>query len=195
MMTAGSRRGRGPLVALLAFIVCTGLVSCKKAPAHQERVPEPYTATSNAIKFDILPVGTSAFTHAWSASYTDGQRTTHFRLELSSETGKGQFTSQPDSDPTLLLESLQPALKAKHVPRNVVHVDVLPFTLVLLGENQKRQPDGSFSNAKGNWMSMRIMLGKGEVYLNLNPVDAIAEFAMKDPAYGDAVLAELAKVF
>ena len=195
MMTIGCPRRFGPSFVTIVLILFAGLVACKKTPVHQERVPEPYTATPNAIKFDILPVGTSAFTHAWSASYTDGQRTTHFRLEVSAETGKGQFTSQPDSDPTLLLESLQPALKAKRVPRNVVHVDVLPFTLVVLGENQKRQPDGTFGNEKGNWTPMRIMLGKGEVYLNLNPVDAVAELAMKDPAYGDAIVAELAKVF
>lgn len=179
-------------LALASLII---LSSCTKAPLPKtERVPEPYLPTPHAVKFDILPLGTSAFTHAWSASYTDGQRTTHFRLELSAETGKGQFTSQPDSDPTFLLESLQSALKAKRIPRTVEHVDVLPFTLIVLGENQKRQTDGSFSNEKGNWTPMKITLGKAELYLNLNPIDAVAEFAMKDPADGDAVIAQLAKV-
>ena len=172
------------------------LASCNKSPApNAQRVPEPYTATPNAVKFDILPVGTSDFTRAWSANYTDGARSTLFRIELSGEKGKGQFTSQPGSDPTLLLEGLKTALRATRIPRNVVHADVLPFTFVVLGENQKRQPDGSFSNEKGNWTPMRVMIGKGEVYLNLNPVDAVAEFAMKDPATADAVIAQLAKVF
>lgn len=178
------------LLALLTFVACN-----KKSPPKAERVAEPYEVTPNAVKFDILPVGTSTFTHAWSASYTDGQRTTHFRLEVNAETGKGQFTSQPDSDPTLLLESLQPALKARRIPHNVVHVDVLPFTLAVLGENQRRQADGTFSNEQGNWTQMKITIAASEVYLNVNPVDAIAEFSMTDPKYGDAIISQLAKVF
>ena len=172
------------------------LVACNKAPAPKaERVPEAYTATANAVKFDILPVGSSEFDHAWEASYIDGERSTRFRLELNRHSGKGQFTSEPGSDPTVLLNALQTALAAKHVPRNVTHVDSLPFTFVVLGEHQKRATDGSFSpDNDGHWTTMRISVGKGEAFLNLNPVDAVAEFSREDLKYGDAVVSELAKV-
>ena len=43
---------------------------------------------------------------------------------------------------------------------------------------------------------MKIFFGddEAEVFLNANPVSGKAEFSIKDPDYGDQVLAELAKV-
>ncbi len=190
----------------LLFLALITLGACKKAPpAKAERVPEPYTATPNAVKFDIFPAGGSGGAQAWTASYTDGVRTTKFRIEMGlasavqdrSDTlsGVGTLSAEPGSDPTLLLDSLKTALHATHVPRTVTHVDSLQFTYMLLGDHQTRQPDGSFSAETGNWTVMKISLGKGEVFLNLNPVDAVAEFSMADPKYGDAIVSELAKVF
>jgi|SRR5581483_163906 len=188
------------VLALLAI-----LISCQKAPTKAERIPEPYTPIPSAVKFDILPAGGSGGSRSWIASYTDGDRATRFRLELGPQTavqdradmlsGMGTFTSEPNSDPTVLLSSLKTALQAKNVPTKVMHADTLPFTYMVLGDNQKRRSDGTFGEESGNWTVMKISLGKGEVFLNINPVDAVAEFSMKDPKYGNAIVSELAKVF
>jgi hypothetical protein len=202
MIVFSSRR---TLVILVLALIT--LVACKKTPPPKaERVPEPYTATPNAVKFDILPAGGSGGAQSWRASYTDGDRTTKFLVEVGPASavqdradtlsGIGTLSAEPGSDPTLLLDSLKTALHAKRVPRTVMHADSLPFTYVLMGDHQTRQADGSFtSSPAGNWIAMKIFLGKSEVFLNLNPPDAVAEFAMKDPSQGDMVLAELAKVF
>jgi len=61
-----------------------------------------------------------------------------------------------------------------------------------------RSADGSFhEGSNGNWTSTKVFLAndRAEVYFNFNPVIHKGEFAMKDPAYGDPVLSELAKVF
>jgi hypothetical protein len=68
---------------------------------------------------------------------------------------------------------------------------------VILGENQSRSSDGSFSDKlRGDWIAMKIFLanGEGEVFLNLNPGASKAEFSIKDSDYGDVVLAELARI-
>jgi hypothetical protein len=202
MMHSSSRRNLGVLV--LTLIV---LVACKKTPPPKaERVPEPYTTTGAAVRFDIFPAGGSEGAQSWLASYTDGDRSTKFRIEMGlasavqdradMSSGVGRLVSEPGSDPTVLLASLKVALQAKHIPRSTVHADSLQFTYFLLGDHQTREPDGSFRESPvGNWIVTKILLGKGEVFLNLNPTDAVAEFSMKDPSQGDAVLGELAKVF
>jgi hypothetical protein len=201
MMKLSSRRS-------LAILVLTLIapVACKKTPPKAERVPEPYTATPSSVKFDIFPAGGSGGAQSWFASYTDGDRTTKFRIEVGPASavqdradtlsGMGTLSAEPGSDPTAMLAALKTALHAKHVPRTVMHADSLHFTYVLLRDHQTRQPDGSFSSSPaGNWSAMKIFLNKGEVFLNLNPPDAVAEFSMQDPNSGDAVIAELAKVF
>jgi hypothetical protein len=68
---------------------------------------------------------------------------------------------------------------------------------MILGDHQSRSSSGSFShNPGGNWIATKIFLAgdQAEVYLNLNPELHQAEFSIKDADYGDAVLAELAKV-
>ncbi|MBZ5704805.1 MAG: hypothetical protein LAN63_05585 [Acidobacteriia bacterium] len=92
---------------------------------------------------------------------------------------------------------MKKALQAKRLPKNVQAVDALPFDYAILGENQTRSPNGGYSDKpKGNWTAMEISFakGKGEVLLNVDPVSHKAELSIKDPAYGDIVLAELAKV-
>jgi hypothetical protein len=45
---------------------------------------------------------------------------------------------------------------------------------------------------------MKILIGKGEqegdMFLNLNPVIKKGQFSIKDPEYGDILLAQLARV-
>lgn len=194
---------------LLCVLVVTALlVACQRPAKPETRVEEMYFPTDGAVGFDILPAGSSAGTQGWSATYTDQDgKTTKFRIELGPTTGpsdkspalssgQGKFLAETGSDPIPLLDSLRKALQAKRMPRNVQKVDALPFDYVVVGDNQSRSPNGMSGNPKGNWTAMKISFAKdkGEVLLNVNPVIHKAEFAVKEPADGDLVLAELAKV-
>ena len=120
-MHSSSLRNLGILV--LSLVV---LVACKKTPPPKaERVPEPYTTTPAAVRFDIFPAGGSEGAQSWLASYTDGDRSTKFRIEMGlasavqdradMSSGVGRLVSEPGSDPTVLLASLKVALQAKHI--------------------------------------------------------------------------------
>lgn len=192
-------------------VISASLTACKKtstAPSAPVETVETYAPIDGAVGLDILPLQDTEDLVAWMAAYTDEGRTTRFRIEFGPRTasddkgspvsvGQGRFLAEKDSDPIPLLESLKKTLQAKRLPAKVQKVDVLAFDYVVLGENQTRSADGRFSDKPaGNWTAMKVFLakGKGEVFLNLNPVTHKAEFSIKDADYGDIVLAELAKV-
>jgi hypothetical protein len=191
----------------LCIAITIGLVACKKAPTPQAAPEETYAAAAGAVGVDIIPMGNSDGALRWLVTYTDGTSTTKFQIEFNraaSEdrsllaSGKGQFLSLPESDPTPLLDVLKPALQAKHRPTRVEKAEALPFEYSLLGGNQSRSPDGRFSNPpQGNWTTTKLFLAndQAQVYFNFNPVIHKAEFSIKDREYGDRVLGELAKVF
>jgi hypothetical protein len=196
----------------LLVAISASLTACKKTSTPPPSAPvdtvEAYSPIEGAVELDILPLQSAEDLVAWMAAYTDEGRTTRFRIEFGSRTaadekgspvsaGQGRVLAEKDSDPIPLLESLQKALQAKRLPSKVQKADVLPFDYVVVGENQTRSADGSFTDKPaGNWTAMKIFLakGKGEVFLNVNPVIHKAEFSIKDAGYGDIVLAELAKV-
>lgn len=74
---------------------------------------------------------------------------------------------------------------AKQLPANVVRAPSVTFTYADLGEQD-------------HWRMIKLFFGEGdgesEVFLNLNPTLRQGQFSIKDSDYGDAVLAELAKV-
>jgi hypothetical protein len=194
-----------PICLLLA--ISASLAGCKKTPQGDVGAAEQYVPSEGSVGLDIISMGGSETSRRWLATYTDGSRTTRFSIEVGSirnandptapAMGKGAFAAENESDPIPLLDGLKTALHATRTPTNVKKVDVLPFDYLLLGENQTRSPDGSFSqNPAGNWTAMKIFLAndQAEVYFNFNPVIHKAEFSIKDAAYGDRVLAELAKV-
>jgi hypothetical protein len=188
------------------LVVAAALVACQHQAETAAAVDGPYFPGEGDVGFDILPVAGSEGSQAWLAVYTDQEgKTTKFRIELGPTassgdknlaSGQGRFLAETGSDPIPLLESLKKVLQAKRMPRNVTETDTLPFDYIVLGENQTRSPSGFHDKPKGNWTAMKISLakGKGAVLLNVNPVSHKAEFSIKDPAYGDIVLAELAKV-
>jgi len=201
-----------------ALLLCTLftislLIACQQdsAPKKTRREPsdlhvEPYIPVDGAVGFDILPLGNDDEARRWMATYTDGGSSTKFRIELGAGTksdangmlfGQGKIIGEPGSDPLPLLDALKSALKAKRIPGSVKKVDELQFTYAILGEEQTRSSAGGFTDKpKGNWTAMKIFLGSknAEVFLNFDPSDHQAEFSIKDADYGDAVLAELAKV-
>jgi hypothetical protein len=112
---------------------------------------------------------------------------------------QGEFLAVAGSENAALLEDLMKALEAKQFPANSPRTAELAFDAALLGERQSRSASGGYSDSpRGDWMTIKIFLPKGgdegEVFLNLNPVLGKAEFSIKDPGYGDYVLAQLAKV-
>jgi len=188
------------------LVILASLVGCKHPV--QEVQAEQYTPTGSAVGLDIIRLGATEGEQRWLATYSDGVHNTRFDIELepasasanagAPDMGKGRFVSETDSDPLPLLHTLKGALQANRVPNHAQKVDALPFGYLLVGENQSRTPAGSFRpSPPGNWLVIKIFLAndQAEVYFDLNPVIHKAEFAMKDPAYGDRVLSELAKVF
>lgn len=193
----------GAVMALLS-----GFSGCKSSAPVAAPV-EQYSPAEGAVALDLMRAGAAdEAQQRWLATYTDGLHSTRFIVELEPPskpggvgapgTGKGMFVAQTDSDPLPLLESIKKALQAKHMPTGVQKADELPFSYLMVGENQSRTPTGSFrSSPAGNWAVMKIFLAndQAQVYLNLNPELHKAEFSIKDAAYGDRVLAELARVF
>jgi hypothetical protein len=187
-------------------VVSAGLIACQRHSPPPETSLEPYLPSPGAVGFDIFPLGGADATQNWLAAYTDEGRSTKFRIELGPATaledksgsisvGRGQLLPETDSDPMPFLQSLKTALQAKRIPTKIEKTDALFFDYIILGQNQTRSSDDSFRGTPGgHWTAMKISVGKGEVFLNINPVGHKAEFAIKDPASGDVVLAELAKV-
>jgi hypothetical protein len=197
-----------PALLCLLLAIAVSDIACQRSRSAPETIIESYDPANGAVGFDIIRLGSSDGSPRWLATYTDGVRTTKFSIELgptassddpsSPRVGKGRLAAETDSDPLPLLDSLKKALQAKRMPSGVQKADTLPFDYLLLGENQSRSLDGRFSQSpRGNWMATKIFLAndQAEVYFNLNPIIHKAEFSIKDPAYGDRVLAEFAKVF
>ena len=113
--------------------------------------------------------------------------------------GSGAILAVAGSDASTMLVALAKALEAKHAPAHVQRAPRLPFTYVILGENNSQAGGGGFSaKPPGNWIAMKIFIGDGdnesEVFLNFNPVSRKAQFSEKDIDYGDTVVAKLATV-
>jgi hypothetical protein len=111
----------------------------------------------------------------------------------------GDFVAVARSQNSVLLKRLKVALGATHLPRSSKKIRRLPFTAVVLGENQSRSNDDAYADdPPGNWISIKMFLPAGgdraELYLDINPVEGVGEFSMKDSQYGDYLLAAFAKV-
>ena len=201
-------RGMRTFCTRVPALLCALLIALpgcsKKAP--EASPAESYSATPNAVAVDILPLQSMDGSARWLATYTSDYHTTKIEIDFlkaaegtqaASDSGHGKLVSQTGSDPLPLLDALQKALEAHRRPSYAQKVYELAFTYVATGENQSRTPDGSFrSSPPGDWITTKIFLAndQAEVYFNFNPVIHKAEFAMKDPHYGDKVLSELAKV-
>jgi hypothetical protein len=174
---------------------------------------EPGLRDESSVTFDLEPAEGGNGSQQWNASYVSGGKMARFRIELgpaedhpaktaqdfSVKTGEGKFVAVPDSDASLLLADLQKALQANALPKHVSRIASLRFTFAIFGDNCSRAPGGGFNRKpSGDWTAMKIFFGEGdqesEVFLNLNPKTRKGEFSMKDPDYGNLVLAQLAKV-
>lgn len=201
----------------LVLLCCLGallfdLTGCRRHSSAQtaERV-EPYISDPNSVGFDISPLPSNDGSRRWLATYSDQNKTAKFKIEIGSSapmdpeagikmsSGSGAIVAVADSDASTMLVALAKALEAKHVPMQGQRASRLPFTYVILGEDNSQASGGGFSaKPPGNWTAMKIFIGdgedEGEVFLNFNPVSRKGQFSEKDVDYGDTVLAKLATV-
>ena len=197
--------------SLAAFLL--GFAGCNRYIEETANPTEQYLSDSNSVGFDIQSVSAPQNSYVWIATYTAQGKTARFRIELGAsrplddkeskqfdiQSGHGKLVAAPGSDASVLLTDLKKALEAKTLPTKVQRANTLPFTFVSLGSHQSQAPGGGFNaNPPGNWTPMKIFIGKGDqegqVLLNLNPVSRKGQFSIKDPEYGDIVVARLAEV-
>ncbi len=190
--------------AVFMSIALLWLIGCQQKPQPLGRTIEPGAPDEGAVGFDITPLNANADARNWLATYTAEGKTAKFQIEfgatkLSSGVtfGDGKLIAEPGSDASTLLRSLKKALEAKSLPTHVKRVSELSFKYAIIGDRLSHASGGGF-NAEpvGNWIATKIFLanGEAEVFLNTNPTVGKPEFSIKDPDYGDQVLAELAKV-
>lgn len=75
----------------------------------------------------------------------------------------------------------------------------IPFEYADIGDDLSQARSGRFNTEPhGHWSAIKLFFGAGDqesqVFLNLNDRIRKGQFSMKDPDYGDMVLAALANV-
>lgn len=201
------------LIASAIGVLISTIAWLRPLKQKEQPVREAYMEKSDSVDFDISPILDQTGQLKWLATYTSQGRTAQFRIELgpqkhvaakgsddfSFSTGEGRFVAEPGSDSSVLLADLKNALEATSVPRNVQRSESIPFTFVVIGEQLSQARGGGFNaEPAGNWKTIKLFFGKGkqeaEVFLNINSVIGKGQFSMKDPDYGDLVIAQLARV-
>jgi len=198
-------------VCFLATLLLATPACNRSTTAAQDRTEEAYVPVPGSVGFDIELFDSGNGSFRLNANYTSQGRTAKFRVEFGPaktvgnskdfpmRAGEGRFVAEPGSDASVLLFDLKKALEAKAIPAKVHRLESLPFTFVNIGEDLSQAASGGFNSAPpGNWTAMKLFIGEGEqeaqVFLNINPVIRKGQFSIKDPDYGDLVLAQLAKV-
>lgn len=195
-----------------AAIASLLLVGCNRVESRSF-VAESYLPDEAAVAFDLEPLRSGGGLEQWVGTYNSGGKTARFRIEFGPakfvpgktaadfgiESGQGRLTPEPGSDSRVLLADLKKALQAKAVPQPPRKKPSIPFTYVHIGHHLSQAPGGGFNgNPPGNWTALKLFFGRGDqeaqVFLNLNARIKKGQFSMKDPDYGDLVLAELANV-
>jgi len=180
----------------------TGMIQAKVEFHVDDRRPV-------VVSFGIEPDGKqSPDWWKYKATYTRNGKTARFGVEfLMTKTtsgrvdvlfGNGSIIAGSKSPNDDLLTDLQSALKASSDPQQEIRVRRLPFRFMIQGENLDRGRNGDLiDTVTGNWVKAKLFLGPQqdqEVFLNFQKPGGTGEFVMADPAFGNAVLQELAKV-
>ena len=195
---------------LKALVLLAGAGSVLFGCARNPSTPQ----TEGRLQFRIVqqsstPRADGALT-IWLASYDVGGKRSRFLVEmllrgpqgqLPFVMSKGAIFREQESDSTVFLNDLARALGVKAIQLADRRVAKLSFDVAILGTNLSRSAGGRVAGAfnsvpPGPWISTKIFLagGAAEIYLNLNPADGLAEFAIKDPESGDTILRELSRV-
>lgn len=190
---------RGPAVVVLLVI----LAGCNRSVQLIQKSPEPeaYVSDQGSLGFDLNQVLPD---REFIANYTAREKTARFRIQLDSPdptaknfaVGKGRFLPEPGSDSAAILTDLAKVLEAKKVPKKVTRAPSVPFEYVILGENMSKGKNGFGVSPEGNWLVLKLFFDNddAELFLNLNPAINKGEFSIKDPDYGNYLIAQLAKV-
>jgi hypothetical protein len=201
---------KAPVVSITVLVLFL-VAGCRRGEPRQT-VPEIYVPQQGAVSFDVTsnaPESNGPTT--WTATYVANGKTARFQIELgatqplsddtSMRFGHGRFMAVDGSQSEELLNALKLNLEAKDVPKKVKRMHELSFDYAVLGRGMSQLKEGGFTgNPRGNWLVMKLFVAPkdstedAEVFLNLNPAMKKGEFAIKDPDYGDVVLAQLAKV-
>jgi hypothetical protein len=186
------------------------LAGCSSTEPEENPLGQPGTFAIQEIVSTPTSDGTNKI---WNATIADANGPAfHFGLELRLKKGggagaqassNGAFTREKGNDGTLALKQITKALEAKTIPTGGERVARLDFSIVILGTGMSRRAEpegrkvGYFQTPRGNWITTKATLkaGEAEVFLNINPKLGVGEFAPEDPKYGNAVVAELAKIF
>jgi len=177
---------------------------------------EPGLPDDASVPFEIVQQPEQKGETDLLATYSSHGKVAKFRIETATtpvpdtsssvgfnlQMGHGRFVAEPGSDASVMLADLKKVLEAKVLPTKVKRASALGFTFAILGRNQSRSPNGGFNDKPaGDWNAYKIFIGgehddtdEGEVFLNFNLVEKKGEFSIKDPDYGDFVLAKLATV-
>jgi hypothetical protein len=192
-----------------AAVALVWLPGCNRVADHGAAV-EHHPADVASVGFDLEPLQSGDGSRQWIGIYNSPGRIARFRIDFGAaesapgnsglKSGEGTLIPEPGSDSSALLLDLQKALQARTAPKAPPTKTSIPFTYVSLGENlsQKTGGGGFGANPPGNWTALKLIFGEGdresEMFLHINASTRKGEFSMKDPSYGDLVLAELAKV-
>ncbi|HLO05791.1 MAG TPA: hypothetical protein VK198_04085 [Terriglobales bacterium] len=201
------------LLFLTPFVILPVACNRSQNDVQQGTIAEAYVGDSGSVGFDLDPVPHSDGSLELKGTYTAQGKTARFTIALAPakriegkdstdspmKVGQGKFVGEPGSDASVLLADLKKALEAKTLPTKPKRVSVLPFTFVNIGDNLSQAANGGFNGKpRGHWTAMKIFIGDGEqegqVFVNYNLATKKGQFSIKDPDYGDLVVAELAKV-
>jgi len=190
--------------------MCPAAVALMLLPGCNRVADQP---DETSVGFNLEPLQSSDGSQQWIATYNSTGKIARFRIdcgaaeltpgktagEAAVKSGEGTLLPEPGSDSSVLLVDLQKALRAKTAPGALSTKTTVPFTYVNIGENLSQARTGGFSaNPPGNWTALKLIFGEGdresEIVLHINAGSKKGQFSMKDPRYGDLVLAELAKV-
>jgi hypothetical protein len=215
-------RPRSLSVALVVLAVA--ITGCKqKVESTKNQMvwedPLPAGARPNGpVNFQIRMLPQANQSQRWQATYVAGGKTARFIFEIdlpkvadlnskvksspfdNLASANGRFIADSASDSAVLLADLMRALDATAMPSGVKRASALPFTYVILADHQTLSDDGGFrSNPAGNWTAIKIFFPNGddddaEVFFNLDRVDGVGQFSIKDSDYGNDVLKKLANV-
>jgi hypothetical protein len=197
-------------------MLCVSACKSKQAAPVNPAIWEAGREDTHSVFFDIRQGADPKGATLLIAHYNAEGKVAKFRVEIDhgkqSGSGKpgdfnfvdgeGAFIAEPGSDASIMLAELKKALEATKSPARIKRVERLPFTYVILGQNQSRGPDGGFNgDPTGKWTAMKIFMETSdpdeddcEVFLNFNVDEGKAEFSEKDVDFGNEVLAKLSKV-
>jgi hypothetical protein len=181
----------------------TGLLAVGGAQRALADAPAPRPGTFRIVESSVRSDGSRHYL----ADASEGPKACGFEIVI----GKAKPTSdglfgfapatilrKPGADCRPFLRGLATELGYRGKLPAPRPAEQLAASVAILGENQSRASleVGYSSEPPGNWTVTKLFLadGEGEVFLNLDAVDHVGEFSVKDEDYAQIVITELARI-